>query len=233
MEILRTDKFVDMLLEMASQKTLAQRIDDFFDMISQIKKSTFVSVYTVNTMDDKLAAVITDIDGNRIRNNLYGKLYTATRYTFKFGHTYKELVRRKNPNHDLQRRNDGSSKVSGYTMVEFNRNGELVFPVIGFTKLTKYFMLQDDGYVKELSKAEVSMYCQPSKLNDRQPASGVNYRPIKVDKIFLFNGAHKTFPNPNFIYPFIIDRSKIIPLDGNWKSVDRVIPPENATAPIP
>lgn len=203
MKILLTEQYERLVTEMAATKRTAQEIDDFFEMLDA-KKFTFAYAYTANVMDDKLRRYIIAEDGTKEVNPMYGKLYKVTKYKFNFGKTYREAVRMKNPQYQVQSRNVPYEKVQGYRCVYFSEKGNLMFPFCDYKDYTKYYLLDDSGNVSEVMFDSIKPYMQPSKTVERSRPSGVNCKSINVDKIYRLNAGGKTWSNRIFIYPFLI-----------------------------
>lgn len=197
MEILNPNFKRSMIKEIGVLKEV-QQMDDFFYFIENDPRlNTFSYVYYTSLLDRGLAKKST--------NPMVGKFIKNTRYKFSFGQTYGRAVEIKNPEHEMQQRKGDYDKVDGYKVLETDRNGNLVLPIVPLQTKSNILVLDESGNLKE--KIESSQiqekyghFFQPSFFNRSGSSSGVDFRPLKVDSISKISAGGAVWENPNFIY---------------------------------
>jgi len=176
----------------------AEQMDDFFYFIENDPRlNTFSYVYYTSLLDRGLAKKST--------NAMVGKFIKNTRYKFSFGQTYGRAVEIKNPEHVMQQRKGDYEKVDGYKVLETDRRGNLVLPIVPLETKSSILVLDENGGLKE--KLETSQlqekysdFFQPSFFTKRSSSSGVDFRPLKVDSISKISAGGAVWDNPHFIY---------------------------------
>ena len=186
-----------------------KELEDFFKVLDS-KKCTFAYLYAANTLDSQLAKEMKDEEGNRVENPMFGKIFKVTTYKLHLNDSYKDVVKRNNPNWEVQSRSGDYEKVKGYE-VYFTKSGNLMLSISNFTSTSKYYMKEDDGSMKEIKLSEIQPYLKMSsslkfsKTQDNNnletsTGSGVQFRNINVDKIYKLNGGGKSWNNNSFLY---------------------------------
>ncbi len=175
------------------------QVDDFFKFVeSDPRLNTWAFVYYASNLDAYLA--------KRSSNPMVGKFLKSTKYKFSFGHTYGRAAEIKTPEYVVQQRKGGYEKVQGYNVLEFDKNGNLVLPIVPNQSWYKIIILDENGAVKERldSMSELNRYSEffiPSFFAGRSaPASGVEFRALKVDSISRISAGGAVWNNPNFKY---------------------------------
>ena len=186
-----------------------KELEDFFKVLDS-KKCTFAYLYAANDLDSQLAKEIKDEEGNRVENPMFGKIFKVTTYKLHLNDSYKDVVKRENPDWEVQSRSGDYEKVKGYE-VYFTKSGNLMLSISNFTSTSKYYKKEDDGSIKEIKLSEIQPYLKMSsslkfsKTQDNNnlktsTGSGVQFRNINVDKIYKLNGGGGSWKNNSFLY---------------------------------
>ena len=186
------DKLKQTLAE-AKQYLMESKIDDFFNFLEKDpKKNTIAYVYYTNLV--KVNKTFLNDKGEKQSNPMDGKLYKNTMFSFRFGDTYSRAVERDNPEHEMGKRSGTFDKIEGYSVVESGKNG-LYLPILPLGSKATY-SINDNGNWKVVDKEEIRKYLPPSKPS--APASGVAFRLLKLDNIYMLRGGGNEWVNPNF-----------------------------------
>lgn len=186
-----------------------ERIEDFFDFLnSNPKKSSGASVLYTNPV--KVNKYIVNEFGEKVLNPMFDKLYKNTRFLFRWEDTYRRAAERNNPEFEVGKRSGTFDKVDGYSMLENGKSG-LYLPIVPTGSEAQYSVLED-GEFKSISKEEARKYMPEYK--ERESASGANFRPLIVDRIYKINAGGKTWENPSFIYKYLGPDSMSESLEG-------------------
>jgi hypothetical protein len=169
--------------------------NDLFQFLEQDpRKMTMGTAYYVHSMDSYMNKNIVGQDGVKMPNPMYGKLYKNTRFMFGWSDTYGRAVERKNPEHVMGQRSGTYEKVQGYDVLETGKSG-LYLPIIPSGSESTYSVLED-GVWSPISKDEVYQYLRP--VSPSSGGSGVNFRPLIIDKVAKLTGGGNVWTNPNF-----------------------------------
>lgn len=193
----------------AKKEKKLKELEDFFKVLDS-KKCTFAYLYAANDLDSQLAKEIKDEEGNRVENPMFGKIFKVTTYKLHLNDSYKDVVKRENPDWEVQSRSGDYEKVKGYE-VYFTKSGNLMLSISNFTSTSKYYKKEDDGSIKEIKLSEIQPYLKMSsslkfsKTQDNNnlktsTGSGVQFRNINVDKIYKLNGGGRSWNNNSFLY---------------------------------
>lgn len=186
-----------------------ERIEDFFDFLnSNPKKATGASVLYTNPV--KVNKYIINDLGEKVLNPMLDKLFKNTRFLFRWEDTYKRAAERNNPDFEVGKRSGTFEKVDGFDMLESGKSG-LYIPIVPTGSESQY-SVYEDGEFRPISKEEARKYMPEYK--ERESASGINFRPLIVDRIYKINAGGKTWENPNFIYTYLGPDSVRESLDG-------------------
>ena len=186
------DKLKQTLAE-AKQYLMESKIDDFFNFLEKDpKKNTIAYVYYTSLV--KVNKSFINDKGEKEANPMDGKLYKNTMFSFRFGDTYKRAVERDAPEHEMGKRSGTFEKVEGYSVVESGKNG-LYLPILPLGNKATY-STNDNGTWKVVDKEEIRKYLPTSKPS--APASGVAFRLLKLDNIYMLRGGGNEWVNPNF-----------------------------------
>jgi hypothetical protein len=175
------------------------QVDDFFKFVEgDPRLNTWAFVYYASNLDAYLA--------KKSSNPMVGKFLKSTRYKFMFGQTYGRAAELKTPEYVVQQRKGGYEKVQGYNVLEFDKNGNLVLPIVPLESKYIIIVLDENGGVKEKlsSMSELNRYSEffiPSFFGEKNaPASGTDFRALKVDSISRISAGGAIWNNPNFKY---------------------------------
>lgn len=175
------------------------QVDDFFNFIENDPRlNTWANVKYASTLDRYLAKPKS--------NPMLGKFIKFTTYQFRFGQTYGRAVGLKNPEWIVQQRKGEYEKVQGYNVLEFDKGGNLVLPIIPTKVLSSIVkVIGDDGnIVEEMSNEQIknkyAEYFKPSFINPKpyEGGSGVPFRLLKLDSIARIAAGGKVWVNPHF-----------------------------------
>lgn len=158
------------------------------------KNMTMGTAYYVNSMDSSMNKNLLSPDGVKTPNPMYGKLYKNSRFIFKWSDTYQKSIERNNPEHEIGKRSGNYEKVQGYEPLENGKSG-LYLPIIPTGSESTYTVLENGQFIP-IDKEEVKKYLRPS--GPSQSASGVNFRPLIIDKVYKLTGGGNEWVNPNF-----------------------------------
>ncbi len=180
-------------------------VDDFFKFVENDPRlNSFAYVYYTSTLDTYLA--------KKSSNPMVGKFIKNTRYKIMFGQTYKRAVEIKNSDYILQGRKGEYTKVQGYNILEFDKSGKLVLPIVPLETKYEILVLGDNGEIidkfnkmQELT-TKYGQYFMPSFFGEKQPtSSGSEFRALKVDSISKIAAGGATWTNPNFKFKGVVD----------------------------
>ena len=174
-----------------------ESVEDFFNFIENDPRlNTFSYLDYTSTLDRYLSKPKS--------NPMFGKFVKVTKYKFLFGQSYARAAEIKNPDYIVQQRKGEYTKVQGYSVLEFDKGGNLVLSIVPKEAKSKIFVLDDNNQVTDtISSSELKQkyaeYFTPSFFSERQPtASGTDFRALKVDSISKISAGGKTWSNPNF-----------------------------------
>jgi len=189
--------------------TEADEILDFFNFIENDPRlNTIATVNYTSTLDVYLAKSKT--------NPMLGKFLKFTKYEFRFGQTYDRAVELKNPEWIIQQRKGEFEKVQGYKVLEFDKSGNLVLPIIPTKVISSVIkVLDENGNIKEeISMAQIKEkygeFFRPSFFEPKaNSGSGIDFRLLKVDNISKIAAGGKVWINPHFKYKEYLTSSSI------------------------
>jgi hypothetical protein len=174
-----------------------ESVEDFFNFIeSDPRLNSFSYLDYTSTLDRYLSKPKS--------NPMSGKFIKVTRYKFLFGQSYARAAEIKNPEYNVQQRKGEYTKVQGYSVLEFDKGGNLVLPIVPKEAKSKVFVLDDNNQVVDTIttreiKDKYAEYFTPSFFNEKPvTASGTDFRALKVDSISKISAGGKTWKNPNF-----------------------------------
>lgn len=171
-----------------------QTFQDLYAFLDQgVKKMTSGTVYYVSDMNSSMNKFMSDDEGNKIPNPMYGKLFKNTRFMFGWKDTYGRAVERKNPEHEMGKRSGEFEKIDGYDMLE-KKGSSVYLPIIPTGSEASYTVL-DGGEMKPIDKETVYKYLRPSGGSG---GSGIDFRLLIVDKIAKLTGGGNVWINPEF-----------------------------------
>jgi hypothetical protein len=176
-----------------------EQADDFFKFVEKDPRlNTWAFVYYASNLDAYLA--------KRSSNPMVGKFLKSTRYKIMFGQTYKRAAELKNPEYIVQQRKGDYEKVQGYNILEFDKNGNLVLPIIPLESKYKIIVIGENGVEDTVFhtydlQTKYAQYFVPSFFGEKSaPASGTDFRALKVDSISRISAGGAVWNNPNFKY---------------------------------
>ena len=174
-----------------------ESVEDFFNFIENDPRlNTFSYLDYTSTLDRYLAKPKS--------NPMFGKFVKVTKYKFLFGQSYARAAEIKNPEYIVQQRKGEYTKVQGYSVLEFDKGGSLVLPIVPKEAKSQVFVLGDNNEVVDTIstrdlKDKYAEYFTPSFFAEKQQtASGTDFRALKVDSISKISAGGKTWTNPNF-----------------------------------
>lgn len=176
-----------------------EKVDDFFNFVEKDPRlNTWAFVYYTSNLDAYLA--------KRSSNPMVGKFLKSTRYKIMFGQTYKRATELKNPEYVVQQRKGGYEKIQGYNILEFDKSGNLVLPIIPLESRYVIVVMGDGGVQDKFQRTyelqeKYGQFFIPSFFGERgAPASGTEFRALKVDSISRISAGGAVWDNPNFKY---------------------------------
>ena len=186
---------LERLKELSENLITEETFTDLFEFLEQDpRKMTMGTAYYVHSMDSYMNKNIVGADGVKIPNPMYGKLYKNTRFTFRWADTYGKAVERTNPEHEMGQRSGSFERVQGYDVLETGKSG-LYLPIIPTGTESSYSVFDENGW-NPISKDEVYQYLRP--VSPSSGGSGVNFRPLIIDKVAKLTGGGNVWNNPNF-----------------------------------
>ena len=175
-----------------------ETIEDFFEFLGKNPgKSSMATVMYTNPV--KVNKFIIDDLGNKVPNPMFDKLFKNTRFMFRWQDTYNRAVERNNPEHEFGKRSGTFEKVEGVDVLERGKSG-LYLPIIP-TGSESAYSVYENGKFSPISKEEARKYMPEYK--EREGGSGVDFRPLIVDRISKINAGGNNWINPNFQYEYL------------------------------
>lgn len=183
------------LRNMSGKILTEETYNDLFKFLEQDPRSmTQGSAYYVHSMDSYMNKNIIGSDGLKVPNPMYGKLYKNTRFMFKWEQTYNKAMSRVNPEHVMGKRSGNYEKIDGYSVLESGKSG-LYLPIVP-TGSESLFSVLEDGKFSLIDKAEAYKYLRP--ISGGSVGSGVDFRPLIIDRVYKLTGGGNVWINPNF-----------------------------------
>lgn len=175
-----------------------ETVNDFFNFLEKDpRKNTFAYVYY--TAPVSMNKFIIDENGNKIPNEMYGKIFKNKQIRFNYSETFKEVMSKRNPDYVYGSRKGNYEKLGGYEVLEHGKSG-LYMPVLPKQSKTTYSML-DNGTWTLVEKSEIQKYIKP---DIQYPDNGKPiYNQLIVDRIARISAGGHTWNNPNFIYKYL------------------------------
>jgi hypothetical protein len=169
--------------------------EDFFYFLEDDPKlNTFAYVYYVSNLNRYLAKAKS--------NPMLDRFIKISKYQFRFGDTYKNAVLRKNPDYEFQQRKGEYTKVQGFSVLEFDRNGDEVLPIMPLKSDSIILVLNEDKtkIIDKIKTRDIqtkySEYFIGSFFKEKQEtASGVEFRALKVKNIIKINAGGNNWFN--------------------------------------
>lgn len=169
--------------------------EDFFYFLEDDPKlNTFAYVYYVSNLNRYLAKAKS--------NPMYDRFIKVTKYEFRFGDTYKNAVTRKNPDYEFKQRKGEYTKVQGFSVLEFDKNGDEVLPIMPRKSKSIILVLNEDkskiidNITTNDIKDKYEEYFIGSFFKEKQETtSGVDFRALKVKNIIKINAGGNTWYN--------------------------------------
>lgn len=169
--------------------------EDFFYFLEDDPKlNTFAYVYYVSNLNRYLAKAKS--------NPMVDRFIKITKYKFRFGDTYKNAVLRKNPDYEFQQRRGEYTKVQGFSVLEFDKNGDEVLPIMPLKSDSIILVLNEDKnkIIDKIRMNEIQNKYQEffigSFFKEKQEStSGVDFRALKVKNIIKINAGGNNWYN--------------------------------------
>lgn len=177
-------------------------VEDFFEIIeNNPPKGTYAYIYYfAEYKPSGLRKFIRDDNGRRITNELYNNLYKNTVVKFNYESTYRDKIKKINPDWDIQKSNRNTTKIDGYDLIEIDEKGEIEIPVADpIIVYQQYYKKLDDGRFIDISE-DYMRYFMSSNIIQHEPESGVKFGRYKLDKIYKMSVYGNVWKNPLFIY---------------------------------
>lgn len=178
--------------QFVNEETYTNDIEKFLDQ--DPKKMTTGTAYYISSMDSSMNKFITDDNGNKIENPMYGKVFKHTRFIFKWHDTYERAMKRVNPNYIAGERRGEYKPVEGYDMLESGKSG-LYFPIVPTG--TEYNLVLCDGGCKVVDKSVIRPYLKPSTGSNWSDEGKQQYRQLILDRAVKITGGGNEWINNN------------------------------------
>lgn len=175
-----------------------ENINDFFNFLEKDpRKKSFAYVYY--TAPVSMNKFIIDENGNKIPNQMYGKIFKNKQIKFNYAETFREVMGKKNPDYVMGTKRGNYDKIGGYEVIEYGKSG-LYMPVLPKQSKTTYSLF-DNGTWTPVEKSEIQKYLkQETKYqNNDKPI----YNQLIVDRIARLSAGGHVWNNPNFIYKYL------------------------------
>ena len=177
-------------------------VEDFFEIIeNNPPKGTYAYIYYfAEYQPSGLRKFIRDDNGRRIKNELYNNLYKNTVVKFNYESTYRDKIKKINPDWTIQKSTRNNTKIDGYDLIEIDEKGEIEIPVADpIIVYQQYYKKLEDGRFIDISE-DYMRYFMSSNIIQQEPKSGVRFGRYKLDKIYKMSVYGNVWKNPLFIY---------------------------------
>lgn len=186
-----------------------ERIDDFFEFLAQNpqRKSMATVFYTAPV---KLNKYITNENGEKESNPMFGKLFKHQRIRFKWDESYKDAALRVNPDFQFGNRSGEFSKSSGFDVLEQGKSG-FYLPVVPTGSDSVYSVLEN-GQMNIIDKNEAYRYMPTnnSNINSASSDSGKpDFRQLILKRIYAIKAGGNSWVNPEFEYDYVGPTSEL------------------------
>ncbi len=173
-----------------------KEIDDFFYFLENDPRlNTFSWLHYTSKLNGGLA---------KPKNNpMFDRILKFTKYKFNFGHTYRKKAENLDPDYVAKKRKGDYSKVQGYNVLEFDKQGNLALPIMPLeTKSFIAILDENDNPMDEISprdlKEKYGEYFKPSFFTDYRRSDRPDFRALKIDSVSRIAAGGAIWENPHF-----------------------------------